>query len=576
MIGLLWSIIPSLVTFGPLALLAALFPAIFGSLAIWRQRWAVFFAVAAILTSLFLMQAWFPAWLPRFWGESPTRLWLAVLALAGSGGVLSWHRHRRFRNKAVPGKADTTPLAERWLLILLSLLGLGQWGYAWLGSEPGMESLTATAQLWMVVWVGAIYDVGQSVLLFGRPGRTRLATETVMLATLAGIGGWNAAGVRPVPPPEIEVVWSLELPEPGAIITRPAVRGSQLFVAAIHDLGLATFGRVYAVDRHSRQENWQFDDARRMQHMFSSPTLADDRLYIGEGMHANFACRLHCLDARTGEPCWSFATTSHVESTPTVVAGQVYFGAGDDGIYCLDAETGIKSWQYQQALHVDSSPSVVGGRLYASAGISRLYRTPAIVCLDAAAGTEIWRLPTELPAWGSPTVSGEQVFVGLGNGRLTQSVDRVADRAGGLLCLESSTGERCWYFPVADGVLARPAVDEKHVYFGSRDGRCYCLEREQGRLRWKHEVGSPIVASVGLAGGRVYVLGSGGLVCALDSESGHEIWRWDLARVTGMKPRLLGSPEIFEDEDQQRLLYFGAELQNPIGSTAVLYCLHDR
>src|SRR5436190_1930659 len=80
----------------------------------------------------------------------------------------------------------------------------------------------------------------------------------------------------------------------------------------------------------------------------------------------------------TDQKVWDFRTKSHTESTPCVVGGKVFFGAGDDGVYCLDARTGKEVWHFTGP-HVDTNPAVEGGRLYAGSG----YGKPnEIFCLD--------------------------------------------------------------------------------------------------------------------------------------------------------------------------------------------------
>src|SRR5262249_28866838 len=153
----------------------------------------------------------------------------------------------------------------------------------------------------------------------------------------------------------------------------------------------------------------EFNDDGDMKQVFSSPVIADGKVYIGEGYHQDKDCRLFCLDAATGKKLWEFQTTSHTESTPTVVGGRVYFGAGDDGVFCLDAATGKKLWQ-ATGWHVDCRPEVVGKRLYGGSG----YDNFEIFCLNVDDGAVVWRIPMDLPAFGSPTAAGDVVVFGLG------------------------------------------------------------------------------------------------------------------------------------------------------------------
>jgi outer membrane protein assembly factor BamB len=390
----------------------------------------------------------------------------------------------------------------------------------------------------------------------------------------------SGCAARRVPTPALanKVIWTFEQVERGAIISSPYVAGERVYVATIRDAGLATSGAVYCLNRNTGKVIWQFDDDGEMQQIYSSPCIADGRLYIGEGMHANHVCKFYCLDAASGKKLWQFITAGHIESSPCVVNGKVFFAAGDDGLYGLDAVTGAPRWHYPAPIHVDSSATVVGGRLYCGSGVSRTRKATEIFCLDADKGTVVWRKQTDLPAWGSPIVSAEQVFFGLGNGRLMHSALPPEKPAGAMMCVAAKTGDMLWRHPVDDSILVRPAVDERHVYFGARDGHCYCLDRFNGCLCWTQVLGSPLVTNPVLLDGRLYVVASRGRVARLDAESGRIGWLFDVAAYSQTKPRLFSSPAVHPDDaesERHYRIYFGAELEMPFNSAAVFYCLRD-
>jgi outer membrane protein assembly factor BamB len=224
---------------------------------------------------------------------------------------------------------------------------------------------------------------------------------------------------------------------------------------------------------------------------------------------------------------------------------------------------------------------VVGNRVYAGSGVGDLYRETTRFCLDAETGKPVWRVPSDLPVWSAPVVAGKHVFFGMGNGNYLESDDRPA---GAILCVVAATGERVWRCDVPEGVLDRPAVDRRRVYFGARDGHCYCVDRRDGTLRWKQHLGSPVVTAPLLApsldGGisSVYAIGSEGRVCCLDPDTGKVEWTYDVARETQTKPELFSSPAVVVNRDaggERRLLYFGAGLKNLVSTAAVLYCFED-
>jgi outer membrane protein assembly factor BamB len=410
----------------------------------------------------------------------------------------------------------------------------------------------------------------------------RLGWVSVVLVTLGALALtirlWPSGNADQHPSPQVEVVWAFEAQQRGAIASTPAVAGDRVFIAAIHSTTFRNAGAVYCLDRATGKPVWRFDDRGAMQHMYSSPTLADGRLYVGEGMHANFTCKLYCLDAGTGKRLWDFAAQGHIESTPAVVEGKVYFSAGDDGIYCLDAATGNRLWQFQGPFHFDTSPAVAAGRVYAGSGVSLTHKTTAAFCLDAASGKPLWRTPTNLPVWAPPAVAGDAVYFGLGNGRLQEAAQPPEKPAGALVCLGAAAGQLRWRFDAEDAVFARATVEAERVYFGSRDGRCYCLEGATGRLRWKRDLGSPVMTSTAYLDGRLYVVSTGGSVCCLEPDRGGVIWEHKVAERTGATPQLYSSPVAVldaGDERPVRHIYFGSELRTAGGSAAVLYCLRD-
>jgi len=302
----------------------------------------------------------------------------------------------------------------------------------------------------------------------------------------------------------------------------------------------------------------------------SAPVLAGSRIFVGEGMHANFTCRFRCLDAATGAQVWDFETTDHVESTATVADGMVYFGAGNDGVYALDVATGKRRWQFAEDLHVDASPCVSGGRVFVGSGPSRRFQNLRVVGLDAKAGAPLWRTPVDLPAWGSPSAAGGRVFVGLGNGRLTEGAKPPETPAGAVVCLDEKDGHALWTARAGDAVFQRPTPDGERVYFGSRDGHLYAVRQDTGDVVYKLPMGGPVIAPPTMVGGRVYVVTTTGLLRCLAADDGREIWYFDLKAVTNADPLVVAGVRV-----HQGRVYLAAEIRLGDVSLAVLYCLEE-
>ncbi|MGF1578468.1 MAG: PQQ-binding-like beta-propeller repeat protein [Gemmataceae bacterium] len=359
-------------------------------------------------------------------------------------------------------------------------------------------------------------------------------------------------------------------------LSKPAADEERIYAAAAQTIaGGNGNGMVCAIDRETGEVVWQFDDEGGMKPVYSSPWLANGKLYIGEGLHFSPRCKLYCLDAETGEKVWDFPTESQVESSPCVVDGVVYFGAGNEGVYALDAKSGKMLWNYATdptrsttIFRVGASPVVVDGRLYIGSGIERgglaARSETAVVCLDARSGKEIWKRPTVLPCWSKATVAGPLVYFALGNGDLMN--DPVAEPPKGhILCLDAKSGKTLlWEREVAGGIHTHPVIDAMHIYFGSRDGHCYCFNRFTGQDVWKRLLRSPshggpcpIVSSPVLDNGTLLVASTEGEIVCLDPATGKAHWR----KTPLSEPFVCSSFRVMTkkvDDKIQRSLYFGA------------------
>lgn len=77
-----------------------------------------------------------------------------------------------------------------------------------------------------------------------------------------------------------------------------------------------------------------FDDALQV-------VMADGRAYFGSSVDH----RVHCVDARGGQPLWSFYTDGPIRLAPTLAHGNVYVGSDDGFVYCLRADDGKLVWK---------------------------------------------------------------------------------------------------------------------------------------------------------------------------------------------------------------------------------------
>jgi outer membrane protein assembly factor BamB len=606
---------------GILAGLAALFPAVFGGLALAMRRWFAALTLASLLSVLYFTYGFFLGRLQgTIWGN-PAALWFSF---AGLTFLTAWWSARRYRRAIAAGKGEAMQPTriERRGLLLLSLFGLVLIEWLLLTGRP----LTASPWLELTLLWASLLAATCAVLVVPVPPSAgvsvRTTPETIALValgvafvaagtlTLGQTGQALTSGPAPDSAavddaaPQVRIAWEYDLPGGGTIYSTPVVRDGRVYAAAAQISFTGKGGTVFCVQADTGREIWTFNDNFTLKPIFSSPALVGDDLYIGEGFHVDPACRLLCLDAKTGQKkarvdeqgnvhFWEFATQSHVESTPAYADGVLYFGAGDDGVVAVEAasqDLRKPRWQYPplnpdgsrpHTAHVDANPIVHAGRVYAGSGKSRNNDLLAVLCLDAATGREIWRHRVEYSAYGTPALADGRLYIGIGNGTMTE--DRPPN-VGVLLCLEAASGQEVWRVSVPGSILGKPAIDGEHVYFGSRDGKVYCVGKATGKIRWAHSLGSPVLANPALAvctefgtTRAVYVASQTGKLAALHPQTGTAYWTLDLAKHTGISDvTVISSPTVTVSRDgtsEVRHLYIGTGLAN--FSIARLYCLRE-
>ncbi|MFC1713107.1 PQQ-binding-like beta-propeller repeat protein, partial [Candidatus Poribacteria bacterium] len=291
-------------------------------------------------------------------------------------------------------------------------------------------------------------------------------------------------------------------------------------------------GNIYCIGAKGAKTIWKFPTEKQV---FSSPSVAYGKVYVGEGLHYDFDCKLYCIDRGSGELLWSHKTTSHVESSPFIADGKIYFGAGDDGVYCLDAETGDVKW-HREGIHVDGSPAVWFGAVY----FGTAYGESVVYCLDAETGEELWKTETDYHVWGSPSIAAGKVYLGIGSSTFAEESE---ETGGGVICLDARTGNQKWFYDVKDTVLSAVAVAGDKVVFGAYDGFVHAVSADSGEPKWKREVGSPVLSSAAVVGKNVYAAARGGYIYCLDLDKGSVKWKYDVSDVSG-DAEILSSPAI--------------------------------
>jgi outer membrane protein assembly factor BamB len=169
-----------------------------------------------------------------------------------------------------------------------------------------------------------------------------------------------------------EKLWRFDLNPKDAVwpktrnygVATPVVSGGRVFMSVGQDPDHPNgAGRAYAIDPGRRGDStesgrvWQYDRIRRS---ISTAAVAGGLVYL-----ADLGGNLHCLDAGTGIPHWTFDMLAPVWGSPLVADGKVYLGDQDGDVAVLKAGAEMKKIaEIDMGNSVYSTPVPANGVLY--------------------------------------------------------------------------------------------------------------------------------------------------------------------------------------------------------------------
>ena len=280
--------------------------------------------------------------------------------------------------------------------------------------------------------------------------------------------------------------------------------------------------------------------------LLAVPAVVDDRIYLTtqDGL-------IVALDRQTGETVWEFRNRNGLpsSSTPAVAGDLVIFGLLPGVIIALDRETGSVRWQWSKrdgTSHVFSSPIVVNGTVYIGAG-------ETLYAFDVITGRQLWAYPAK--EWIlSPVAYADDTVVVATRGSLLHIVDT---KTGHLRLIYDSSRS-------SDG----PVIDGNRAYFTSQGGIVWAIDRraitypleravwywkfqffvwnmlsdapqQKGSL-WGTRVEGDTLSIPAFAHNTVYVANLEGKVFALDGDTGGVRWSTDVGFKTTTAPTVAG------------------------------------
>lgn len=116
--------------------------------------------------------------------------------------------------------------------------------------------------------------------------------------------------------------------------------------------------QVVSVGRKAREVLWRYESKESQFPFYSSAAVVGGRVVLGGRDR-----KVHCLEAATGQPLWTFATRARVDSSPVAVGDRIYVGSNDGRFYVLKLTDGKKIWEFNAGAPLSASPAVAGGRI---------------------------------------------------------------------------------------------------------------------------------------------------------------------------------------------------------------------
>jgi len=299
---------------------------------------------------------------------------------------------------------------------------------------------------------------------------------------------------------------------------------------------------------------------------WSSPVLADGKIWLTTATDGNKSLRAICCDAATGKilhnvevfkvdaPGPAHKKNSYASPTPILDKDHVYVHFGSNGTACLSSEGKIlwkQVMKYNPVHGAGGSPVLLGGSLIFSCDGAA---DPFVVALDAKSGAVKWKTPRENA--GEPKKFAFCTPLAIEVGKTTQVV---IPGAGQVQSLDPATGRVLWSakYPNGYSVVPRPVYGHGMVFFSSGfDRPVFLAVKADGKgdvtethIAWRLEKGAPLDPSPLLIGDELYLVSDQGVASCVDAASGKVHWSERLGGAYSASPVQVGALVYFLSED---------------------------
>ena len=317
----------------------------------------------------------------------------------------------------------------------------------------------------------------------------------------------------------------------------------------------------------------------------SSPAIVGGMMVFGDGMHQTDGAILYCMPTDGGPLLWAYDVPGelvHMEGSPAVANGRVYFGGGAAGVLCVELNTvslagqemavtevpklQAAKWKELQAKyeadkkkdpdfavpptegdllkpapkfvwqqgkgkwHVDAPILVAGDKVLAASAFldKEKLGDRSLICLDANTGKEVWKAALTYNPWGGPSLVGDTVVITTSS--IAYDPRALEGAKGEVIAIDLATGKEKWKKALPGGVLGCAALTNETAVFTCTDGKVRAFSLKDGARRMIYDAKGPLFAPPAIVGDSAYVADLAGVVHAIDLKTGAALWTLDLGQ----------------------------------------------
>lgn len=273
---------------------------------------------------------------------------------------------------------------------------------------------------------------------------------------------------------DLEIAWETKLDS--AVFGTPVISGDSLFAGV-------DAGRLVEIDLNDGRLLRKFEIGKPV---MASPTIWNEKIYSGEGIHTTHHARLYSFDLKTGKFIGAFESRGHIERAATLTEWQqkayLVIPSGKDGLNAIDPNTMKIIW-HAPIGHIDSFPLADKELIFVGTGLEMGFdETPTkIFALDIQTGKTIWEKTLPTSVWGKPTIWKDAVCFPVGD--VYKNTDY-----GQLACYQRNSGKEYFSFNTAGALIGEPVLLGDELIISDFHGKIYQFNLETQKLDWTIQV----------------------------------------------------------------------------------------